>query len=245
MKFVALGFVLGACGGGERQPHFEGEPPGLQEGKLSGAQILIQYEGAVRRQPQVIRSKSEAKALAAELLRRLSEGEEFGALAREYSDDGPTSNVGGDLGVFEPEERIRRISRALSTMHFGEIKGPVSSRFGFHILRRDRVEFAGARQILIQHVEARNPADTVEKTRLEALAFAAEIVKQLEGGASFEELARAHSDGEEGPRGGDLGSFVRGDMIKEFEDAVWALEIGAHSGVVESIYGFHIIERTR
>jgi parvulin-like peptidyl-prolyl isomerase len=34
-------------------------------------------------------------------------------------------------------------------------------------------------------------------------------------------------------------------MIKEFEDAVWALEIGAHSGVVESIYGFHIIERTR
>ena len=74
---------------------------------------------------------------------------------------------------------------------------------------------------------------------------AQELLNQLNAGADFAELAKAHStDTPSAEKGGDLDWFARGAMVKEFEDAAFALEIGEISGIVKSEFGYHIIKLT-
>jgi peptidyl-prolyl cis-trans isomerase C len=77
----------------------------------------------------------------------------------------------------------------------------------------------------------------------DALQRARDILTQLRSGASFEELAKVHSlDPGSGARGGDLGFFGPGKMVKPFEEAVAKLQKpGDLSEIVESEFGYHII----
>jgi peptidyl-prolyl cis-trans isomerase C len=69
------------------------------------------------------------------------------------------------------------------------------------------------------------------------------IRKQVLDGASFEEMARANSDDKATrERGGDLGIFRRGQMVKPFEDAAFTQELDAVGPVIETRYGFHIVQ---
>jgi peptidyl-prolyl cis-trans isomerase C len=79
------------------------------------------------------------------------------------------------------------------------------------------------------------------KTEPEAQA----ILKQLKGGASFEELAKTKSiDASAGAKGGDLGWFSKGSMIPEFEKVAFGLKEGELSGIVKTQFGYHIIKVT-
>ena len=79
--------------------------------------------------------------------------------------------------------------------------------------------------------------------RAAARAKAEALLDSLRGGADFQTMARRHSqDGGSAPQGGDLGLVRRGQFVKEFESAVFALAEGELSGVVESDFGFHIIQ---
>ncbi|AJY48106.1 peptidylprolyl isomerase [Martelella endophytica] len=72
---------------------------------------------------------------------------------------------------------------------------------------------------------------------------AKDIIKQLDDGASFEDLAKEHSTGPSGPNGGDLGYFSKGQMVPEFEEAAFALKPGEHTETpVQTQFGFHVIE---
>lgn len=68
------------------------------------------------------------------------------------------------------------------------------------------------------------------------------VKERLAAGAAFEDLAREYSDDSSAARGGDLGFFGRGDMVPEFEQAAFALEVGEVSGVVPTRFGFHLIK---
>lgn len=69
-----------------------------------------------------------------------------------------------------------------------------------------------------------------------------ELKAQLEGGADFAELAKANStDTGSGANGGDLGWFGLGMMVKPFEDAVVAAEVGKVSGPIKTDFGWHLI----
>lgn len=76
--------------------------------------------------------------------------------------------------------------------------------------------------------------DTMEKAK--------GLVKLLEDGASFGELAKEYSIGPSGPGGGDLGWFKKGQMVAPFETAVLDLEIGTYSRPVQTQFGFHLIQ---
>lgn len=70
------------------------------------------------------------------------------------------------------------------------------------------------------------------------------ILKRLKSGGNFEALAREHSTCPSKSKGGDLGWFDPGKMVKPFEEAVQRLRVGGVSGVVRTQFGFHIIKKT-
>ena len=100
-----------------------------------------------------------------------------------------------------------------------------------------------ARHILIAHTEATAVRDAVTRTRDQAQQEASNVLEKLKGGEDFEALARAHSDDGSASRGGNLGVFTKGVMHVQFETATIELDVGSVSEVVETPFGFHIIER--
>jgi foldase protein PrsA len=74
--------------------------------------------------------------------------------------------------------------------------------------------------------------------------LAEEILAKIKAGEDFAELAAEYGTDGTAARGGDLGTFGRNAMIPDFEAAAFALEIGELSGVVETEFGFHIIQVT-
>ncbi len=80
-----------------------------------------------------------------------------------------------------------------------------------------------------------------EDAKRAAYARLEEVRARLERGEAFEDLARQYSDDPSGANGGDLGTFARGAMVPEFEEAAFALNAGETSGVVTTRFGFHLI----
>ena len=74
---------------------------------------------------------------------------------------------------------------------------------------------------------------------------ACEQLKQdIEGGADFAALAAEHSQCPSGKQGGNLGSFSQGQMVPEFDEVVFAAEVGKVHGPVQTQFGYHLIEIT-
>lgn len=72
---------------------------------------------------------------------------------------------------------------------------------------------------------------------------AQDILKKIEAGEDFAQLAKDFSSCGSAAQGGDLGEFGRGMMVKPFEDATFALEVGQVSAPVKTQFGYHIIKR--
>jgi foldase protein PrsA len=83
-------------------------------------------------------------------------------------------------------------------------------------------------------------AHILVKTLTEAQA----IKTRLDKGENFSEIAKQTSLCPSGKKGGDLGSFGRGQMVKPFETAAFQLEKGQISDPVKTEFGYHIIKRT-
>lgn len=104
-----------------------------------------------------------------------------------------------------------------------------------------------ASQVRASHIllmYAGSARSSATRSKEEALQQIEALKAQLDGGADFAELARAHSDCPSSESGGDLGAFHEGQMVPAFEQAAFGLDVGATSGVVETDFGYHLIQRT-
>jgi PPIC-type PPIASE domain len=102
----------------------------------------------------------------------------------------------------------------------------------------------GASHILISYKGAMRAAPYVDRTKAEARQFAEELRKQALAGEDFAKMAENNSDDRgSAAAGGSLGTFSREQMVPEFSNAAFDLEIGGVSEVVESPFGFHVILR--
>lgn len=97
-------------------------------------------------------------------------------------------------------------------------------------------------ELRASHILLTFPEQSTQAERDSVRAEMETLRRRALAGEDFAALARRHSqDPGSGPQGGDLGTFSRGDMVKPFEDAAFALQPGEISQVVESPYGLHLI----
>ena len=70
------------------------------------------------------------------------------------------------------------------------------------------------------------------------------LKKEIEAGADFTEIAKEYSDCPSGARGGELGEFGPGQMVKEFDEVVFSGELNKVLGPVKTQFGYHLLEIT-
>ena len=98
-----------------------------------------------------------------------------------------------------------------------------------------------------EEVKASHILIKVEPTADDATKAAArkkieDLQQKLKDGGDFAELAKENSEGPSNTRGGDLGYFKRGQMVKPFEDAAYSMKIDEVSDLVETRFGYHLIK---
>ena len=176
--------------------------------------------------------------------------EDFYAVAREVSTDPSASENGGELGWITPFRYVYPLESAVYNTEIGQVSEPFRTQYGWHILlveeERDHQEVQ-ARHIM-KMVPRANDADPeqIKKTDSIAAAKKAEIdsIRAILNSNNFEEIARAESDDRgSSARGGELGWFGKGMMVKPFEDAAFSLKEGEISEPIRSQYGWHIIQK--
>ena len=131
------------------------------------------------------------------------------------------------------EELPRRIERL-----FGKVTAhlaPPRNKDITDYYRKHRDSFEAPETVHAAHILKNVDEKTPEA---EALAVMERVRDDLNGGATFEDVANRYSDC--AGSGGDLGRFARGEMVPEFEDVVFALKPGEVSGIFRTQFGFHI-----
>ena len=208
--------------------------------EVSTQMLVVAYKGARLPKQNIYYDKSGAKEAAAklsDLARR--KGVSFSDLIKRFSDLPQQPK----LPLLSAKNNLSDFLQPALKLKVGQISDPVDSPYGFLIFNRVNVDAVTASHILISYKGALR--SETNRDRREARKLAEKILKELKSGRDFAELARKHSDGPSGPKGGELGRFERGQMVPEFDQAVFGLETGAISEVVETKFGYHIIKRTK
>jgi peptidyl-prolyl cis-trans isomerase SurA len=172
--------------------------------------------------------------------RRLDAGADFAALAAAESEDPGSKQKGGELGAFGRGEMVPEFEKAAFEAPVGKVVGPIRSSFGWHVIRVDeRVSPDTFNKVRARHILYLVPqGESGDEQMKKALAGRARLSK----GEDFALVASEESeDPGSKPRGGDLGTFGRGEMVPEFEKAAFESPVGKVVGPVRSPFGWHLI----
>ncbi|MFH1631498.1 MAG: protein translocase subunit SecD [bacterium] len=208
---------------------------------------LDEVEATEEQEAQVEAAQAEEYTAALAVLDRALAGEDFGALAAEFSTATSTNNNGGYIGFVDSEnyifdELVEQIGS--ENIPTGVINGIYEAESELHIVNyiseQDRIEVE-ASHILICHSES-DGCDS-ERSKIEAQLIAEEIQREVTA-ATFGETAVEKSEGPSAQDEGSLGWVREGMMVEDFETALFAMEDNTISDVVETRFGYHIIYRT-
>lgn len=158
---------------------------------------------------------SRTRAKADSIYMRVLAREDFATLARRFSEDPGSREQGGDLGFFRRHEMVREFANVAFALRPGEVSPPIRTRYGYHIIKTERVRGAEvqARHILIAHEVT--PSDAAR-----ARARADTVATQLRSGADAAALARQFGNADEQLRVGPLPlEFAREQLGVDFTGA--------------------------
>ena len=187
-------------------------------------------------------ARAAARQKADSILSCIKAGEDFGALAEKYSEDGSRQNK-GYLGFIRGGRTVYPFEKAAFALQPGQVSDVVETQFGYHIIkvhsrRPDPGEF------LFAHIMVLVPRNASDEVKAQKEAEIRSIYAELKAGADFATVAKERSEDKgTAVRGGELPWVSSGQFVKEFEDAGFALKNkGDISEPVLSPYGWHIIK---
>ena len=188
------------------------------------------------------------KARADEVARQLRTGGDFAKLAATYSESGDALQ-GGAIGWRDPDRLPPVFAQALAKLSPGQSTTVIRTTAGFHILkmveRRSLAAAATDEKAIVQQTRARHillkptPGQSADAIKTRLTELKAKIDSKE---VKFEDQARLLSNDSSASKGGDMGWLYPGDVPPEFETAMGALKPGETSGVVETPFGFHLIQ---
>jgi len=177
--------------------------------------------------------------------------------------DFAASEVGPRLGTVRPEDRKRVLMQFMIENELFAGAGEqekldesdtFDKRAAYHRRRalrdaffdknvRGAVDDAEAKKVFEENISKVKPEQEISARHIlvDTEDEAKEVKAQLEGGSDFAKLA-AEKSKDKNAEGGSLGFFSRGQMLKPFEDAAFALDVGKLSEPVKTSFGWHIIE---
>jgi peptidyl-prolyl cis-trans isomerase SurA len=182
------------------------------------------------------------RAKADQAFKQLQDGVGFGQVSASFS-DAPNALEGGTLGWKTATQIPALFLETLKPMQIGQLSPVLRSPNGFHILKLTNrrggssplvVDQTHVRHILIKLSEIVSEAEG--KHRLNT------IKERLDNGKDFAETARQYSEDASAANGGDLGWVNPGDTVPQFEKVMNALQPGEISDLVQSPFGWHIIQ---
>ena len=167
---------------------------------------------------------------------RAVKGEDFSALAKQFSEDPSAKQNGGNLGYFTAMGMVYQFEDGAYKTKVGEISQPVRTRFGYHIIKV--YDKRPASKVEVSHIFL---AGTDEKTKDKAF----EVYDQLKGGRNWDDVVKQYSeDSNTKDRGGKLPAIGVGDFptVPEFEATAMSMQNpGDISDPFKSQAGWHII----
>ncbi len=213
-----------------------GETITADEYRLS--HILLPFpDQATPDQIRDVKSKADA------LIQRLKRGENFQSIAVAES-SGQNAVNGGDLGWRKPVQLPTMFADVAQELTVGEVRGPIRSGSGFHIIKLVEKRGAAAEgqvpQTRVRHVLIK-PSEI--RTDLEARELAESLRAEVVNGRDFEEVAKLNSeDPGSALSGGDLGWERAGVYVDAFEQHISNTAIDEISPVFKSEHGYHFLE---
>ncbi len=211
--------------------------------ELNVSQILVSIPQNAS--PEQIAAR---KARADEVARQLRTGADFAKIAATYS-DAPDALKGGEVGWRDANRLPPVFAEALGKLAPGQVTPVIRSNTGFHLLKlvgkRSAAESTKDKTAEQQQTQVRHILLKVTPTMsaADAKRKLTELKERLDNNAAkFEELARLFSNDGSASKGGDLGWLYPGDTLPEMEAVINTLKPGEVSGVVETPFGFHLIQ---
>jgi peptidyl-prolyl cis-trans isomerase C len=169
----------------------------------------------------------------------------YGALKNKFSSEEEFQSVLVKLNTSEAdlksEYRKRIAIQRLIAKEFAP-KVSVSEEDTRSYYDNHKASFIKPEKIRVRHILIKVSPKADEATKAEARRKLKEIKGRLEKGETFEALAKAFSEDKTAARGGDLGYISRGQMVKPFEEVAFNLTPGTVSDIVETRFGYHLIE---
>jgi peptidyl-prolyl cis-trans isomerase D len=182
------------------------------------------------------KDESAAKKQAEDVLAQVEAGKDFAALAKQYSQDPGSADKGGDLGWADHDQFVGPFADALFGMSVGELRGPVKTQFGYHIIRLDEIQPGKTKSF-----EAERPDLEAEFKRNAATDKFGEIQEQIQqrleqSGGDLNALAKEFN-----LQTGEVSPFQRGEggaplgVAQPVQDIVFGdspLQVGRVGGPV-------------